>query len=57
MRFPTGEDRDVFVRKLGNPEQDIACPSCGEPLAYIDGGTAWEVRCEKCGLHIAVKGF
>ena len=55
--FPTDKNRKPYVDKLKNPADRIVCPTCGEPLEYLDHGTAWEVRCERCGTRIVMKGF
>ena len=55
--FPSDDDNAMFEEKLDHPEKRVSCPKCGKPLEYLDHGTAWEVRCEKCGTRIVMRGF
>lgn len=56
-KFPTDRNREPYVDKLKSPDSLVACPTCGRQLEYLSYGTAWEVRCPKCEVHIVMKGF
>lgn len=52
----TEAERSAVADKCENPEKDVRCPNCGEPLCYFERGNSYGARCDRCDYEDGVRG-
>lgn len=52
----TEAERSAVADKYENPEKDVRCPNCGEPLCYFERGNSYGARCNRCDYEDGVRG-